>query len=145
VARPFGTKGPFTGALFRCAGCLRHVKAVGWAADGEVMSKIEARAILARRLEELRGLPYAELRERLGGREAELEEAVGDSGRPYNVELEGAQDNPGPGDLRVTVSVDDGGLRALFPLRESFVIRPDGSIIEEDERPQRPSFIPRPG
>jgi hypothetical protein len=35
------------------------------------------------------------------------------------------------GNLRVMVSIDDGGWRAFKPLTEDFIIAPDGSFVGE--------------
>ena len=37
------------------------------------------------------------------------------------------------GHLRVLGSIDDGGIRAFFPLTDSFIMAPDGSFIGEDD------------
>ena len=46
----------------------------------------------------------------------------------YRVRIEAVWDIARKKDVRVVVSVDDGGWRALRPLSQGFVIRPDGSF-----------------
>jgi hypothetical protein len=45
--------------------------------------------------------------------------------------LSGFWDDKKLGNLRVCGSIDDGGLRAFFPVTDSFIIAPDGRFIDE--------------
>ena len=94
------------------------------------MEKAEAREVAAALLSELRTLPYEELARRLLDRQ-ETSEVVGASGTRYQLEAQAFRDSRGSEDLRVTVAVDDGGLRAFFPLSVDFIIAPDGSFVGE--------------
>jgi hypothetical protein len=94
------------------------------------MDKAEARAILAAQLESLRSTSYHELVERLLD-DPETTEATGPSGTAYQLESQAFWDGGPGGDLRVTVSIDDGGWRAFVPLTESFIVSPDGSFVGE--------------
>jgi hypothetical protein len=49
---------------------------------------------------------------------------------PAYVELQAIPDGVGD-NLRVMVSMDDGGWRAFLPLTDGFIIRPDGSFAGE--------------
>jgi hypothetical protein len=80
-------------------------------------------------LRRLLDLPYSELIKLVRARESK--EVVGEDGISYRVEIEAIWDITGNKDVRVIVSVDDGGWRALRPLTEDFVMRPDGSFVEE--------------
>jgi hypothetical protein len=90
----------------------------------------EAREILARRVEELRQLPHETLRATWLD-EPDCEQVGSPSGREYQVEIEAVWDNKTDGNLRVIVSIDDGGLAALMPMTEGFVKAPDGSFVGE--------------
>ncbi len=49
----------------------------------------------------------------------------------YQVETVAVWDGGKEGDLRVMVTVDDGGWRAFVPLSEHFILAPDGSLVGE--------------
>jgi len=94
------------------------------------VNKDEARKIARARIDELRRLPWEELRERYLTR-PETVEVSGPSGMTYQVETEAFWDSSKEGDLRVIVKVDDGGWRAFMPLSEDFILAPDGSFVGE--------------
>ena len=94
------------------------------------MSVEEARTIAATRLKELRAVSRDELLRRLAERQ-ETDEAVGPSGTRYQIEVQGLWDDRDQTNLRVMVSVDDGGLGAFAPVTEDFIVAPDGSFIGE--------------
>ncbi|MEI2731013.1 MAG: hypothetical protein V9G08_03230 [Dermatophilaceae bacterium] len=49
-----------------------------------------------------------------------------------SVSIDAFWDNPKRKDnLRVALSIDDGGRRAFMPLTESFIVAPDGTFIGE--------------
>jgi hypothetical protein len=56
----------------------------------------------------------------------------GPDGKQYQIETQVFWDTMRSGNLRVMVSVDDGGLSSLKPLCGDFIISPDGSFIGED-------------
>jgi hypothetical protein len=108
------------------------------------VNKREAKAILAEQVGRLRKQSYSELRryqskERFrlgplsfgGGENVEAFEVTGESGAEYQLEIQSFWDDKPNGDLRVCVSIDDGGLRAYSPLTDSFIIAPDGSFVGE--------------
>lgn len=91
------------------------------------VDQVEARRLARQRVDELRRLSYAELRDLFLGR-PECREITGESGTVYQSETEAFWDDRQAGDLLVVVSVDDGGWRVFCPLTEGFIIAPDGSL-----------------
>lgn len=94
------------------------------------MDKAEARALAEDTLAGLRSVPY----DTLVGRyldNLDHREVVGGSGARYHLQVEAFWDSGQPGDLRVTVTVDDGGWRAFVPLSTDFIIGADGTFIGE--------------
>lgn len=96
------------------------------------MDKREARALAEDASLQRRREPHGALVDRLLNK-PEASEVVGASGAQYQVEIEAFWDSGKPGDLRVIVAIDDGGLRALAPLTTAFIISisPDGSFTGE--------------
>jgi hypothetical protein len=90
----------------------------------------EALKILIERLEDYRGLSYAELVERLLDRR-ETEDAPGGSGLTYRLDFQGFWEGEPGGALRVLGSVDDGMVRAFVPLSDSFLVEPPESRGDE--------------
>ena len=88
------------------------------------MDKKEARALLAAKLAEYRRLGYAALVDKIG--DDECPEVTGPSGVAYQVEIQFLWDDKPNGAVRVMGAIDDGGLRALMPLCDDFIIAPDG-------------------
>jgi hypothetical protein len=96
------------------------------------MDKDEARALLDTEINRLRALPYSELRRYM---DEEQLEVTGPSGTNYQVEVLAVWDSGKEGDLRLILSIDDGGLLSSFkPMTDGFVMAADGSFIGE----QRP-------
>lgn len=93
------------------------------------MDKIEAMTVAAALLEQLRALPFEQIAQRLESRQ-ETHEVAGPSGTLYQVEAQAFRDSKA-GNLRVMVSVDDGGRRAFAPVSDDFIIAPDGSFVGE--------------
>ena|ERR1035437_8805412 len=93
------------------------------------MNDAIAYVLIDAELRRLLDLPYSQLIKLVGVRE--LKEVVGEDGVSYRVEVEAIWDIARKKDVTVIVSVDDGGWRALRPLTEDFVMRPDGSFVEE--------------
>lgn len=86
------------------------------------MDKQEAKAILAVQLVNYRGRSYTELQKLL--KSQDTFELTGDSGARYQLEFYAVWDvNPG-GNLRVCGCIDDGGVRAFFPLTADFIAAP---------------------
>jgi hypothetical protein len=86
----------------------------------------EARVVLADKLNEYRRLPHAVLRDRVG--DVETFTVFGRSGVEYQIEVQFAREG---GDVRVLGSVYDGGLRAFFPVCDSFCIASDWKVVGE--------------
>ena len=53
----------------------------------------------------------------------------GPSGITYQIETSVFWDSEPNGNLRIVASIDDGGWRALVPLTESLIMRPDGTLL----------------
>ena len=92
------------------------------------MDRAEALAIAHAELAELREATYSQLVERLMDKR-EVVERVGSSGTRYHIEKQAVWDDKPNGNLRVIVSIDDGGRRAHSPLGEDFIRAPDGSFV----------------
>ncbi len=93
------------------------------------MDKKEARGLLRARIESLRSLGHSELQAYLSPETTEL---TGSSGTTYQLETQAFWDSGRPGkNLRVLVSIDDGGIRAFAPMSGDFIISPDGVFIGE--------------
>ena len=95
------------------------------------MDKIEANEILARYIEDLRMLSYAELCKYLNLVDIDTPEVIGKSGVKYQLEIHAFWDNKPNVNLRVMVSIDDGGWRSYKPLTSDFIIDPDGTFVGE--------------
>ena len=94
------------------------------------MNQEEAKEILANRVRQLKKLPYSEFRAWVIEKKIETPVANGPSGTEYQIEIQAMWDSKRRGDIRVFVSVDDGGLvSSLMPLCDSFVVSSDGSIV----------------
>lgn len=93
------------------------------------MDKREAVELLRARLAELRALDYSELQAYLTPETAAIK---GSSGTLYQLETQAFWDSGRPGtNLRILASIDDGGIRAFYPLSDDFIISPDGSFVGE--------------
>jgi len=93
------------------------------------MNKDVAYLLIDAELRRLFELPYAELIKLI--RTPEMKQVVGEDGISYQIEIEAFWDINRNEDVRVMVAVDDGGWRALMPLTQNFVMRPDGSFVDE--------------
>jgi hypothetical protein len=92
------------------------------------VDKEEAKEVLTREFRHLRRLTFGELKHFL---HPASEVCVANSGKTYQVEINAVWDSAPGENLRVIVSVDDGGLRSLHPISDDFIIAPDGSFIGE--------------
>ena len=93
------------------------------------MDKADAVTIADERLRELRTVPWDELRLRFVDG-SELTE-VRRRGVTYQVKTYAHWDDRREGDLRVCVAVDDGGFRAFMPVVRDFIVRRDGTFVDE--------------
>ncbi len=96
------------------------------------MDKREAKAILAGQLNEYRRRSHVELQALIESQETL--EVTGELGTCYQLEFLAVWDSKPNGNLRVFGHIDDGGVRAFFPLSDDFIIAPDGSFVGEDSR-----------
>jgi len=92
------------------------------------MDNQEARSLLDAELTRLRAMTYAGLRIYFDEQHSELK---GPSGKEYQIETLAVWDRMPEDDLRIFVSIDDGGLRAIVPMTDGFIMRPDGSFVGE--------------
>jgi hypothetical protein len=92
------------------------------------MNKEVAYVLIDAELRRLIELPYSELINLIGRPETKL--VVGEDGISYQVEIEAIWDIARAEDVRVMVSVDDGGWSAIKPLTQDFVMRADGSFVD---------------
>ena len=91
-----------------------------------VMDRNEAHALLRQQLDRYRARSHRELQALIA--EPEVVELVGPSGTRFCVEVLAVWDRKVGGDIRVIGSIDDGGWRALTPLTDDFIMRPDGTL-----------------
>lgn len=96
------------------------------------MDRKEALDVLALEMARWRTLSWQELKDRVGSAEPETLEVRGPSGTTYQLEIEAFWDDKSDDVIRVLGCVDDGGVRAFFPLTECFLLSPDGVFIDED-------------
>ena len=58
-------------------------------------------------------------------------QVIGRSGTVYQIEIDAFWDDGKPGNLRVSVGIDDGGWRAFVPMTAGFIMAADGSFVGE--------------
>jgi hypothetical protein len=90
--------------------------------------KEKLKKILNEKISGLQKLSYKELCKLIDNPKTETN---GEGKEFYQVEIESFWDD-GKGiskNLRVTASIDNGGIRAFFPLTDSFIIMPDDKIL----------------
>jgi hypothetical protein len=56
-------------------------------------------------------------------------EVVAESGTRYQIEIQAFWDDEKKKNLRVIGSIDDGGIRAFFPMTDDFIITRDGDFF----------------
>jgi hypothetical protein len=91
------------------------------------MHKIEAAALLQKRMEEIRLRTFPDLAKLLDT--ADVIEVVGETGKGYQIEVNAFWDDKAQTRLRVCGSIDDGGFRAWMnwkPLVQDFFAFHDG-------------------
>jgi hypothetical protein len=93
------------------------------------MDTVEARLVLAERLAHYRTLSYADLVTRVDS--VECEEVASSDQKLWQLEFQFFWDNKPNGDIRVTGAIDNGGIRAFFPVTDSFIKAPNGEFIGE--------------
>ena len=55
----------------------------------------------------------------------------GESGTKYQIEIQACWDDKPFNNVRIIGSIDDGGIRALSPITDDFIISPSGEFIGE--------------
>ena len=93
------------------------------------MDNVAAQKVLHEWVTKLRSVAYRELASRVDS--VTTDEVVRDSERSWQLEVQVLWDDEPEGNIRVVVSVDDGGLRAFVPITESFVKSPTGDFVGE--------------
>ena len=83
------------------------------------MDTVAAQKILSEWVVKLRTVPYRELASRVDS--VTTDELMRDSERSWQLEIQVLWDDEPDGNVRVMVSIDDGGLRAFVPMTESFI------------------------
>ena len=86
------------------------------------MDKLEAQKILSEQLDRFRGRSHAELVPLVESQHVETFEARGESGTTYQIEVQLVWDGQRGGTVRIIGSIDDGGVRAYFPLTDSLLV-----------------------
>ena len=94
------------------------------------MDSVAAQRVLDQWLTKLRAVSYRELASRVDS--VTTDEVVRDSERSWQLEIQVFWDDQPNGNVRVMVSVDDGGLRAFVPLSGSFIKAPSGEFVGEE-------------
>ncbi len=90
------------------------------------MDKTEARAILDKQLARFRGRAYGELVRLVELQHIETVEVIGNNGTRYQAEIQFIWDDQPGGVIRILGNIDDGGVRAFFPLGRSELVSPEG-------------------
>lgn len=95
------------------------------------MDKNEARLILSEQLKRYRSRSYPELAVWSSEGRIDTLEIVAQSGKHYQIEVQFFWDDKPNGDVRVACSIDDGGIRAFFPITDAFILSPAGQFVGE--------------
>lgn len=90
-------------------------------------NKTEAREIAATEIERLRSLSREELLRYLDT--PATREVTGSSGTTFQLEVSALWDDRKRENLRVVVSIDDGGFSAFAPVSDDFIVGPGGSFV----------------
>lgn len=93
------------------------------------MDTVAAQRVLNEWLAKLRAVPYRELASRVDS--VTTDEVARDAQRSWQLEIQVLWDDEPNGNVRVMVSIDDGGLRAFVPMTESFIKSPSGEFVGE--------------
>jgi hypothetical protein len=96
----------------------------------EMLNEGIARTLRDQELIRLRTSPYQDLLKYIDNPSSTI--LNGPDGKRYQIETQVFWDTKKSGNIRVMVSVDDGGLTSFKPLCGDFIISPDGSFVGED-------------
>jgi hypothetical protein len=91
------------------------------------MDRDEAKKLLTEELNFLAARRYDELVALI--KHDDVKTLKGPSGTTYQIEISVFWDAEPNGNLRIAVSIDDGGWRAFVPLTDSLIIKPDGILL----------------
>jgi hypothetical protein len=91
------------------------------------MHNAEAKSLLANDLHTLAGRSFSDLVAMIG--DDQVKSVSGESGVNYQIELSVYWDSAPRENLRIMGAIDDGGLRALLPLTDFLIMKPDGTLI----------------
>ena len=91
------------------------------------MNRIVAEKLIAEELDTLKARSYQSICEFIGRPISKT--AIGTDGKSYQIEIQVFWDGDPGAEIRVSVSVDDGGWRAFFPVTGSFIMSPEGEIV----------------
>ena len=91
------------------------------------MDTVAAQKVLDKWVAKLRTEPYRELASRVGS--VTTDDVARDGERTWQLEVQVVWDDEPDGNIRVLVSIDDGGLRAFVPMTSDFVKSPSGAFI----------------
>ena len=86
------------------------------------MDKAEAKKTLSKELARFSSRNHAELVPLVESRQVETFEVRGENGATYQVEVQFFWDGQPGGTIRIIGSIDDGGIRAFFPLTETLLV-----------------------
>jgi hypothetical protein len=95
----------------------------------EEVDKVEARGLLEEFLDDLKKRSREELLGLISN--PVCIEKTGKSGMVYQIEYEALWDFEPGGDLRIIVSIDDGGFLSVFkPLTADFLVSSEGKVLD---------------
>jgi hypothetical protein len=94
------------------------------------MDRKEARQIIISELEPFRKKPFIELANMVDA-EPYTKTMTSEDGKFYQIEIQAIWDDKPGGNIRVLGSIDDGGIRAFFPLTEDFIKSPMDEFVGE--------------
>ena len=94
------------------------------------MDKQEAIKLLDKELDLFRPISHQELQKNIEQKPV-AREVTSKDGKKYYIEIITHWDDKPGGDIRVNGCIDDGGLRAFFPLSSSFIKSPANEFIDE--------------
>jgi len=93
------------------------------------MNSQEAKKIIADQLKPYREKPYSELIKMF--KKPLTYEVRGQSGTLYQIEIQAFWDDSPNENIRIMGLIDDGGLRAFFPISDGFIKSPIDTFIGE--------------
>jgi hypothetical protein len=91
------------------------------------MNKKEAQIVLGKTLADYRKKTHRELLYLI--KTQDTLEVAAESGTRYQIEIQAFWDDEEKENLRVIGSIDDGGIRAFFPMTDDFIITRDGDFL----------------